>query len=153
MITSQILPVSPTFVPRVDRDFLRGSLAASKAPGKAIDRAIAHIESTFNEAAVVNKFKLRVERAIRLGTGHPEVQARYRRWCQRLEGASLPVAIIRIDQWHRKERMAFQIASAFGRGSRLDIEVLAEIRLMLRLIRRSEHARNFKGLLAFVANG
>jgi hypothetical protein len=40
-------------------------------------------------------------------------------------------------EWRRDERKAFQIASALGGGTRLSLEVLRELRLILRFMRRN----------------
>ena len=40
-----------------------------------------------------------------------------------------------MERWWRDERKAFQIASALGGGTRLSLEVLRELRLILRLMR------------------
>ena len=52
-----------------------------------------------------------------------------------LIGRSLDAAIALVERWWRDERKAFQIASALGCGSRLSLEVLRELRLVLRLMR------------------
>ena len=62
-----------------------------------------------------------------------------------LRGRDLDTAIVIVERWWRNERQAFAIASAFGRGSRLSLEVLDELRLLLRWFR-------FKRLHADYAN-
>jgi hypothetical protein len=52
-----------------------------------------------------------------------------------LSGHSLDAAVVRAERWWRDERKAFQIASALGYGNRLSLEVLRELRLILRLLR------------------
>ena len=52
-----------------------------------------------------------------------------------LAGRSLDAAIVIVERWWRDERKAFQIASAFGRATRLSLEILRELRLILRLMR------------------
>jgi hypothetical protein len=49
--------------------------------------------------------------------------------------------------WWRAERKAFQIASAFGRGSRLSLDVLSELRLMLRLMRWKRMQAEFPAIV------
>jgi hypothetical protein len=45
-------------------------------------------------------------------------------------------ATVVVERWWRKERKAFQIACALGGGIRLSLDVLGELRLILRLMRR-----------------
>jgi hypothetical protein len=52
-----------------------------------------------------------------------------------LRGRGLEAAIVIAERWWRDERRAFAIASAFGRGSRLSLEILSELRLILRWMR------------------
>lgn len=120
--------------PRAARDAER-LRAAATADRSAMDRALAQIEAAFGEAAAVNDFKLRVERLFRLGPHHPALRARFRARARMLSGCSLITAIVKTERWWREERRAFQIASAFGSGNRLSLEILCEARLALRLMR------------------
>jgi len=52
-----------------------------------------------------------------------------------LSGRGLDGALVLAERWWRDERRAFAIASALGRGNRLSLDVLRELRLMLRLMR------------------
>ncbi len=52
-----------------------------------------------------------------------------------LSGKCLDAAVALVERWWRHEQRAFLIASAFGYGNRLSLEVLRELRLMLRLMR------------------
>jgi hypothetical protein len=113
-----------------------------------MDRALAQIEAAFGEAAAVNDLKLRVERLFRLGPYHPAVRARFRTRAQMLSGCNLAVAAAKIERWWRDERRAFQIASALGTGSRLQLEVLSEARLVLRLMRRKRMHAEFRTIIA-----
>ena len=72
---------------------------------------------------------------IRLGPDHPAVRARFEARAAMLRGRSLDAAIVTVERWRRDEQRAFAIASAFGRGSRLSLEVLDELRLLLRWLR------------------
>jgi len=128
--------------PRETRDVERARRAAEAArndPGggsrPALAAALAQIGAAFDEAAVVNGFKIRVERLIRLGPAHPAVRARFEARAAMLRGRDIDAAIITIDRWWRDERRAFAIASVFGRGSRLSLEILSELRLILRWMR------------------
>lgn len=131
----------------------RAADAVKAAGGSAMDAALARIDATFSEAAIHNGLKLRVESFIKLGAGHRAVKARYGAraldlWRRRV---SLDHAIVLVEQSYKAERKAFQVASAFGGGGRLSLEVLAELRLILRLIRANADYRNhFLGILGFV---
>jgi len=109
--------------------------AARTATGSALDIALAQIGTAFDEAAAVNDFKLRVERLIRLGPRHPAVRARFGARAERRHGTNLDAAVAAVERWWRDERKAFQIASALGYGNRLSLDVLRELRLVLRLMR------------------
>jgi hypothetical protein len=139
--------------PRPQRDLERMRRAAQAAGGgqaSAMTVALAEIGAAFDEAAVVNAFKMRVERTIRLGAAHPAVQARYRARAAMLSGSSLATAIVIVERWWRDERKAFQIASAFGGGTRLSVEILRELRLILRLMRSSRMEAAFREIQATI---
>jgi hypothetical protein len=124
--------------PRHQRDIQRMRRAADAARderGPATAVALAQIGAAFDEAAIVNAFKVRVERLIRLGPLHPAVRARFGARAALLSGRNLDGAIVIVENWWRDERKAFHIASAFGRGTRLSLEILRELRLILRLTR------------------
>lgn len=57
-----------------------------------------------------------------------------------------------MERWWRAERKAFQIASAFGRGSRLSLDVLSELRLILRLMRRKHMHAGFASIVAALSD-
>ncbi len=97
--------------------------------------ALAQIGAAFDEAAIINDFKIGIERLIRLGPRHPAVRARFGARAAMLSGRNLDAAIATVERWWRDERKAFQIASAFSCATRLSLEVLGELRLMLRLMR------------------
>jgi hypothetical protein len=115
-------------------------------PAMAI--ALAQIDAAFDEAAAVNAFKMRVERLLWLGPDHPAVRARFGARAARLAGRDLATAILIVERWWGDERKAFQIASAFGRTTRLSLDVLSEIRLILRLMRFRGMQAEFKSVLA-----
>jgi hypothetical protein len=52
-----------------------------------------------------------------------------------------------VERWWRDERKAFQIASAFGYGTRLSLEILCELRLILRLMRFKRMQSEFSAVL------
>ena len=142
--------------PRAERDFERARAAASAAHAanssakhcSAMDRALAQIGAAFGEAAAVNGFKLRVEQLLRLGPQHPTLRARFGARAGMLSGKSLDAAVVLIERKWRDERRAFQIASAFGYGSRLSLEVLRELRLILRLMRLKGMQSEFGEIVA-----
>jgi hypothetical protein len=137
--------------PRQTRDMERAREAAASARAQgssALDAALAQIGAAFNEAAAINGFKLRVERLLRLGSEHPALRARYGARAAMLMGRNLDAAIGAIERRWRDERKAFQIACALGRGSRLSLEVLRELRLILRLMRRRHMHAEFKTIVA-----
>jgi len=110
--------------------------------------ALAQIGAAFDEAAVVNSFKIRVERVLRLGPHHALARARFRARAALLFGRSLDEAIASVEQWWRDERKAFQIASALGYGTRLSLEALRELRLILRFMRFKRMAPEFGAIVA-----
>src|ERR1700734_2876539 len=113
----------------------QGTRMAARAPstaGSAMDVALAQIGAAFDEAAALNDFQLRVERALRRGPQHPAVRARFGARAALLSGRHLDAAIAAVERWWRDERKAFQIASALGYGDRLSLDVLRELRVILR---------------------
>ena len=120
---------------RTDERLARAAAAARGRAQPAMAIALAQIDAAFDEAAVINDFKLRVERIIGLGPAHPAMRARYAARAAMLSGRGLDGAVMLAERWWRDERKAYAIASAFGRGSRLSLEVLGELRLILRWLR------------------
>jgi hypothetical protein len=114
----------------------RAAEAARLGPKPAMAIALVQIGAAFDEAAAVNSFKIRVERLTRLGAHHPAVRARFGARAEILFGRKLDAATILAERWWRDEHRAFQIASALGCGTRLSLEVLRELCLILRLMRR-----------------
>ena len=124
--------------PRQERDLERArrSATAAQAQGQsALNVTLAQIGAMFDEASVINMFKLRVERFLRLDPDDATLRARFGARAHLLRGRSLDGAVALVERWWRDERKAFQIASALGRGNRLSLEVLAELRLILRIMR------------------
>jgi len=113
----------------------RAAAAARVGPTPAMAVALAQIGAAFDEAAAINAFKIRVERLIRLGPHHPAVRARFGARASMVFGRGLDAAIVVVERWWRDERKAFQIASALGCATRLSLEVLGELRLILRWMR------------------
>ena len=133
-----------------DRERARRAAAVERAKGQsALDVALTEIGAAFDQAAVVNDFKIRVERLIRRGLRHPALRARFGARAARLHGRDLDAAIAAVERWWRDERKAFQIASALGGGTRLSLEVLRDMRLVLRLMRfKRLEAAYFEALAA-----
>ena len=119
-----------------DRERARRAAAVLRAKGQsALDVALTEIGAAFDQSAVINDFKIRVERLMRRGPRHPALRARFGARATRLHGRNLDAAIATVERWWRDERKAFQIASALDGGTRLSLEVLRELRLILRLMR------------------
>lgn len=139
--------------PRSERDRARAHRAAAAVQtGSALDATLAQIDAAFDEAAAINAFKLRVERQLRRGPSHPAVRARYAARAEVLQGRSLDAAIALVERWWRDERRAFLIASALGRGVRLPLDVLQELRLILRLMRFKRMHAQFPTIVAAVCD-
>jgi hypothetical protein len=137
--------------PRQQRDRARLHRVASAiraARGSALDAALAEIGAAFGEAAVVNDFKIRVERFLRLGAEHPAVRARFGARAAMLYGRNLDAATVTVERWWRDERKAFQVASALGCGTRLPLDVLSELRLILRLMRFKRMVMEYREAIA-----
>jgi len=133
--------------PRGVRDGKRSRAAAPAARG-ARDAAVAQIAAAFDATAAINNFKLRVERWLCLGPQHPAVRARFRARIAALPNCTLAGAIGDVERWWREERKAFALASALGYGSRLSLETLRELRLILRLMRFKRMAAQFGAIAA-----
>src|SRR6202451_2926961 len=119
-----------------DRERIQQAGERAKQRGaSALDVALAKIDAAFDRAAVVNGFKIRVELLLRADIHHPALRARFGARAAMLSGRSLDAAVATVDRWGRDERKAFQIASALGGGTRLSLDVLRELRLILRLMR------------------
>jgi hypothetical protein len=136
-----------------DRERMAAVAATVRATGgsarnTAMDAALAQIGAALGAPAAVNDFKLRVERFIRLGPQHAAVRARFGARAAMLSGHMLDTAVVYTERWWREERKAFQLASALGYGNGLSLEVLRELRLILRLLRfRGMHAE-FSAIVA-----
>jgi hypothetical protein len=123
---------------RQDRDserIRRAAAAARVGPTPAMAVALAQLGAAFDEDATINDFKIRVERLTRLGPCHPAVRARFGARASMVFGRGLDSAVALVDRSWRDERKAFQIASALGCATRLSLEVLGELRLILRWMR------------------
>jgi hypothetical protein len=136
-----------------DRERARRAAAVVQAKGQsALDVALTEIGAAFDQSAVVNDFKIRVERLMRRGPRHPALRARFGARAAMLRGRSLDVAIATVERWWRDERKAFQISSALGGGTRLSLEVLRDMRLVLRLLRFKRMEAEYFETLAVLGN-
>jgi hypothetical protein len=126
----------------------RAGAAARAAHGSALQAALAQIGAAFDKSAAINAFKIRVERLIRLGPHHPALRARFGARAALFDGRDLDGAIVAVERWWREERKALQLASALGYGNRLSFDVLRELRLVLRLMRRKHMAAEFGAMVA-----
>ena len=114
--------------------------------------ALAEIGTAFDQAAAINSFKLRIERLIRLGAGDPAVRARFAARAALLAGCDLGGAVVTVERWWREERKALQVASLFGHGSRLSLETLRELRLIVRLLRYQRRQADFHAIMAALSD-
>ena len=69
-----------------------------------------------------------------------------------IAGCSLDVAAARVERWRHTEQRAFAIASALGYGNRLSLDVLRELRLILRLMRFKRMQREFGAIVTALRN-
>ena len=127
--------------------------AARAAGGSAFAAALAHIGAAFDETAAVFDFKLKVERTLCRGPTHPAVRARFGARAAMLSGLPLDMAVARAECWWHDERKAFQIANALGTGNRLSLDVLRELRVILRLMRYRRLHAQFGAIVAAVYDG
>ena len=127
-----------------DRERARRAGTVARTKGQsALDVALTEIGAAFDHAAAVNGFKIKVERLIQRGPRHPALRARFGARVARLHGRDLDAAVATVERWWRDERKAFQIASALGGGTRMSLEVLRELRLILRVMRFKRMAAEF----------
>jgi hypothetical protein len=136
-----------------DRERARRAAAVEQAKGQsALDVALTEIGAAFDQTAVINGFKIRVERLMRRGPRHPTLRTRFGARAARLQGRNLDAAIATVERWWRDERKAFQIASALGGGARLSLEILRDLRLILRLMRFKRMEAEYCEALAALCN-
>ena len=132
-----------------DRERIRQAGERAKQRGaSALDVALAKIDAAFGHAAAVNGFKIRVELLLQADIHHPALRARFGARAAMLSGRSLDAAVATVDRWWRDERKAFAIASALGGGTRLSLDVLRELRLILRLMRFKRMEAEYSAIFA-----
>ena len=127
-----------------DRARIDAAGARAKANGaSALDVAFAKIDAAFGHAAVIAGFKIRVELLLQTDIHHSALRARFGARAQMLAGYDLDAAVAAVERWWRTETKAFAIASALGGGNRLSLDVLRELRLILRLARFKRMEKEF----------
>lgn len=139
-------------LPRAQRDYMRGKLAADAvkaAGGDVTAQWKRHLAVTFDRASIHNARKMRVERYIRLGAGHPECRARFGRDAAMLHGHGLRLraACIAIDTAHKIALAQFRQASRLGTRVSSRHVALGELALILRWLRRQHMHGDFAHLL------
>jgi hypothetical protein len=96
-------------------------------------------EREVGTAGEIASFKNRVCSITRLGTGDPALRARYGARLELLRGYNIDTACRLVDAWYRDEqalRRKFLQIPYVPQPSRLSLEVLRELRLILRCLRR-----------------
>jgi hypothetical protein len=100
-----------------------------------------------------NAVKIKVERLMRLEPDHPALRARFGARADAVRPRPrCGCYVVVVERWWRDERKAFQIASAFGCATRLSLEILRELRLILRLMRFKRMEAEYDSGLAALCN-
>jgi hypothetical protein len=132
-----------------DRDRIRRAGEAAQARGGgALDVALAKIDAAFDRIAAINVFKIRIELLLQTDRHHPALRARFGARAEMLAGRDLDASVLAVERWWRTEYKAFAIASAFGGGNRLSLDVLHELRLILRLMRFKRMDAEFRAIVS-----
>jgi hypothetical protein len=126
----------------------------------AMASALHEIRRAFGPGSDVRDLKRRLRQVFRF-PDHPRWRARYgaraahiaeavicHRHMNATPAPSLAIAINVIERAYRAERRTILIADALSRRPCLDFMVLRELRLILRVIRRSNMAPEFPRLLS-----
>jgi hypothetical protein len=119
----------------------------------ALQRALDRIEREFSASAEIADFKHRVRSIIHDGTGNPALRARYSIRLQELLGYSIDAACFTVDRWYRDhlaELKRWREVPYAPQPPRITYEILRELRLILRLIRRSKFRGEFQVILWLV---
>ena len=131
-----------------DRDRIRHAGEMARARGaSALDIAFAKIDAAFDRSAAINGFKIRVELLLQTDRHHPALRARFGARAGMLAARSLDASVQAVERWWRDEQKAFAIASALGGGTRLSLDVLRELRLILRLLRLKRMDAEFHAIV------
>jgi hypothetical protein len=132
-----------------DRDRIHHAGEMARARGaSALDIAFAKIDAAFDQTAAINGFKIRIELLLQADRHHPALRARFGARAEMLAGRSLDASVAAVERWWRDEQKAFAIASALGGGTRLSLDVLRELRLILRLMRFKRMEAEFQAVVA-----
>lgn len=132
-----------------DRDRINHAGEMARARGaSALDIAFAKIDAAFDHSAAINGFKIRVELLLQTDRHHPALRARFGARAGMLAARSLDASVQAVERWWRDEQKAFAIASALGGGTRLSLDVLRELRLILRLMRFRRMEAEFHAIAA-----
>jgi hypothetical protein len=132
-----------------DRDRINHAGEMAQARGaSALDIAFAKIDAAFDHSAAINGFKIRVELLLQTDRYHPALRARFGARAGMLAARSLDASVQAVERWWRDEQKAFAIASALGGGTRLSLDVLRELRLILRLMRFRRMEAEFHAIAA-----
>lgn len=119
----------------------------------ALQRALDSIEREFSAAAEIDDFKNHVRSLIHDGTGNPALRARYGIRLQDLLGYTIDAACFTVDRWYREhleELKRWRDVPYAPQPPRLTLEILRELRLILRLIRQSKFRDDFQVILWLV---
>jgi len=138
----------------IDRNLDRGRHAGKRARAdgvSAVTAAKIAIEAAFDATAAHIDFKARVAARLAMGAADPANKARFGARAERLRGKSLGAATATVERWYKTERKAFQIASLFRRPARLPLTITAELRVMLRLLRRCGMDEQFPALIELLS--
>lgn len=118
--------------------------------GLAATRVVDDLARRRGNAGRGRTAKAHIRLAIKLGTGHLWVRARYGARAACLKGQTIDDAIRLTEHWLLEELRTFEILRVFGGGVALSIQVLTEVNLILRLLRRSKFRNHLPGVISFV---
>jgi hypothetical protein len=136
---------------RKEAERIDTAVSQARASGlKTIDVALTEVGVTLDEAAKASAFKQRILGYLRLGTGHPIIRARFGRRAAMLRGYKIDAAIFLVNRWYGEAKRENHVGAAMGYGNPFSVEVLRELRAILRLIRRSEMRDHFPAIVQFV---
>lgn len=88
--------------------------------------------------------------AMRLGTGHLWVRSRYGARARMVRNHTIDAAIFLVEHHLREEKRTFEILRVFGKEVALSLQVLTEVLIILRMLRRSNFRNHLPGVIDFV---
>lgn len=124
----------------------------SRSDGPSGREVAHHAAVVFDRAVATAAFKRSIRRMLREPYSGAALRARYGSRAAMLGDRDLDAATATVERWWRSERKAFAIASALGRGTRLSLEILTELRLVLRLFRHKRMRAQYQQIAAALAN-